>query len=148
MPPELGDFTGLIPVLKAVKSRLIHVVRHSAEKAAGTGGQQTLKEDSVTGVIPFGLYDGYRPAVSGQAAEMLVGARRVPVLSVSQEYTTLDLSAVADVGLGDEVTALGKDGQEDITIEEMARWFGGIPLNVLMSLNERLPYLYLGEKPD
>ena len=148
VPPELGDFTGLIPVLKAVKSRLIHVVRHSAEKAAGTGGQQTLKEDSVTGVIPFGLYDGYRPAVCGQAAEMLVGARRVPVLSVSQEYTTLDLSAVADVGLGDEVTALGKDGQEDITIEEMARWFGGIPLNVLMSLNERLPYLYLGEKPD
>ncbi len=136
VPPELGDVAGFRPVLKAVKSRLIHVAR------------QTLKGGGATGVIPFGLYDGYRPAVPGQAAEMVVGGRRVPVLSVSQEYATLDLSAVADVGLGDEVTALGRDGQEDITIEEMARWFGGIPLNVLMSLNERLPYLYLGEKPD
>jgi alanine racemase len=76
---------------------------------------------------------------------MLVRGRRVPVLYVTQEYTTLDLSEVADVGLGEEVTALGKDGQEDLTIEEMARWFGGMPLNVLMSLNERLPYRYLGE---
>jgi alanine racemase len=133
VPPELGDVAGFRPVLKAVKSRLIHVAR------------QTLKGGGATGVIPFGLYDGYRPAVPGQAAEMVVGGRRVPVLSVSQEYATLDLSAVADVALGDEVTALGRDGQEDITIEEMARWFGGIPLNVLMSLNERLPYRYLGE---
>ena len=136
VPPELGEITGFRPVLKAVKSRLIHVAR------------QTQMGGGVTGVIPFGLYDGYRPAVPGQAAEMVVGGRRVPVLSVTQEYATLDLSAVADVALGDEVTALGKDGQEDITIEEMARWFGGIPLNVLMSLNERLPYRYLGETRD
>ena len=109
------------------------------------GGPPVLKGGSVTGVVPFGLYDGYRPAVSGETAMMLVRGRRVPVLYVTQEYTTLDLSEVADVGLGEEVTALGKDGREDLTIEEMARWFGGIPLNVLMSLNERLPYRYLGE---
>ena len=136
VPPELGDLTGFRPVLKAVKSRLIHVAR------------KTPRGGGVTGVIPFGLYDGYRPAAPGQAAEMVVGGRRVSVLSVTQEYATLDLSAVAGVALGDEVTALGKDGQEDITIEEMARWFGGIPLNVLMSLNERLPYRYLGEARD
>ncbi|MDP6787152.1 MAG: alanine racemase [Rhodospirillales bacterium] len=145
VPPELGDLSGFRPVLKAVRSRLIHIEQHPTDKAIGSGGALSLKAGSTTGVVPFGLYDGYRPAVSGQSAAMLVRGRRVPVLYVTQEYATLDLSAVADAGLGDQVTALGTDGAEDITIEEMAKWFGGIPLNVLMSLNERLPYRYFGE---
>ena len=142
VPPELGDLSGFRPVLKAVRSRLIHIEHHPTDKAIGSGGALSLKAGSVTGVVPFGLYDGYRPAVSGKTAVMLIRGRRVPVLYVTQEYATLDLSAVADASLGDQVTALGKDGAEDITIEEMAKWFGGIPLNVLMSLNERLPYRY------
>ena len=146
--PDLGDLSGFRPVLKAVRSRLIHIEHHPTDKAIGSGGSLSLKAGSITGVVPFGLYDGYRPAVSGQSAAMLVRGRRVPVLYVSQEYATLDLRKVADAGLGDEVTALGKDGAEDITIEEMAKWFGGIPLNVLMSLNERLPYRYLGEAEE
>ena len=143
--PDLGDLSRFRPMLKAVRSRLIHIEHHPTDKAIGSGGSLSLKGGSVTGVVPFGLYDGYRPAVSGETAMMLVRGRRVPVLYVTQEYTTLDLSEVADVGLGEEVTALGTDGREDLTIEEMARWFGGMPLNVLMSLNQRLPYRYLGE---
>jgi alanine racemase len=146
--PDLADLSRFRPVLKAVKSRLIHVAYHPADETVGAGGQQTLKGGSATGVIPVGLYDGYRAALPGKAARMLVRGRRVPVLSVSQEYTTLDLTGLDKLAIGEEVVVLGRNGEDCISIEELADWFGGIPLNVLMSFNERFPYRYLGHSDE
>jgi len=143
--PDLGDLSGFDPVLKAVKSKLIHIECHSNDKTIGVGGCQSLKSGSITGVGPIGLHDGYRPAIPGQTAEMLIREQRVPVLSVSQECTVLDITAIHDPQLGEEVIVLGESGNGNIAIEEMPQWFGGIPLDVLMMFNERLPYRYLGD---
>jgi alanine racemase len=142
--PDLGDLSCYRPVLRAVKARLIHVERHAKAKAVGLGGRQSLKAGSTTGVVPIGLYDGYRPAAPGKVAMALVRGERAPVLNVTQEYTTLDLTSVADPFLGEEVALLGQCGGKSITIEEMAGWLGTNPLTVLMSFNERLPCVYLG----
>ena len=143
--PDLGDLSGFDPVLKAVKSKLIHIECHSNDKTFGVGGCQSLKSGSITGVVPIGLHDGYRPAIPGQTVEMLIREQRVPVLSVSQECTVLDITAIHDPQLGEEVIVLGESGNGNIAIEEMPQWFGGIPLDVLMMFNERLPYRYLGD---
>jgi alanine racemase len=141
--PDLGDLSQFKPVLAAIKTHLIHVAHHRAQKAIGTGGHQVLKSGSTTGVVPIGLYDGYLKVVAGETAVMLLRGHRAPVLNVTQEYATLDLTAVEDPRLGEEVLVLGEDEGGRITIEEMARWFGGIPLNVLMSFNDRFPILQL-----
>jgi alanine racemase len=141
--PDLSSLTQFRPVLKAVKSHLIHVEHHETEKAVGTGGSYNLRAGSKTAVVPVGLHDGYRGAVRGQTAMMIVHGQRVPVLYVSQEYTTLDVSRLSDPKVEDAVTILGVNGAESISIEELAQWFGGMPLNVLMDFNERYAYRYL-----
>jgi alanine racemase len=40
---------------------------------------------------------------------------------------------------GDEVVLLGRSGSEEIRIEELARWAGTIPHDVLTSINTRVP---------
>jgi alanine racemase len=64
------------------------------------------------GVVPFGYSDG---AHRLHAGEVLVAGRRVPILGQpSLEYTRLDLSAVPESEVGDEVVFIGRQGDEQI----------------------------------
>ena len=142
--PDIADLSGFRSVLGAIRTRLIHVAHYGADTAVGIGGGVTMRAGSAHGVVPVGRYDGYRPAVAGETAAMLVHGQRVQVLSVSQEYVALDLTEVEDPQVGDEVVVLGTSEDGEVTIEEMARWFGGIPLDVLMAFTKRFPTTYSG----
>ena len=146
--PDMGDLSQLRPALKSVKSKLIHIALHPADTTAGSGGQQRLKGGSCTGVIPIGLYDGYRPAARDRKPMTLVRGVRVPVMYITQEYSVLNLTEIGDPQLGEEVVVLGQDGDDEITIEEMAEWTGDVPLRVLMSFNERFPCRYFGDQSE
>jgi alanine racemase len=130
-----GDAAALRPVLRAVKSRLIHVQRWPQGWSFGSGGKRRLPQGSVTGVIPMGLNEGYRNAIPGETAQAVLRGRRVPVLGVSLEHCTLDLSAVPDAAVGDEAAVLG----EGIAVGELARWLGQPAGVVLMNFDGRLP---------
>lgn len=135
-----GDVAGIRPVLRAVKSRLIHLQRWPQGWTFGSGGKRRLAQGSVTGVIPMGLNEGYRGAVAGETAQVVVRGRRAPVLGVSLEHCTIDLTEVPGVAAGDEVSVLG-DG---IEVSELARWLGQPGGVVLMNFDGRLPTVAIG----
>ena len=89
--------------------------------------------------MPIGLYDGYRKPIDDKSPVMLMRGKRIPVIGVSLEFTTLDLNSVDNPFLGEEIIVLGKDLNEQITIDNIAEWQGGRPLGVLMSFEGRLP---------
>jgi len=138
---SVADTTGLQPVLRAIKTQLIQVTQHAASRTVGRAGAIELPAGALTGVVSFGMIHGYR---DGQSAppEMLVGGRRVPVLGVSLEYVTLDLTTVPDAAAGDEVVVLGRDGDATITLAEIAAWQGVTSLDVLLAFSGRLYYDY------
>jgi alanine racemase len=140
LPPEVADLSAFRPVLKSVKTRLVHVGRRRAGEGFLTGGKLIAQSDLMTGVVPIGMFDGYRRPAKGEKPAMLMRGRRVPVLGVSLEYTTLDLTGVDGPERGEEVTALG----EGIGIDEVAGWQGSSVLEVLMGFDRRLPCRYLG----
>ena len=45
---------------------------------------------------------------------------------------------------GDEVVLLGQQGDARITVEELARWVGTIPYEILTAINTRVPRVYAG----
>ncbi|MBI4184468.1 MAG: alanine racemase [Proteobacteria bacterium] len=141
---DSGDLGPYRPVLKAIKARLIQVWRAGRARRAGGGGMQELAAGSRVGVVPLGLFDGYRNARGGRTAWMLVRGRRAPVTAVNLEYTVLDLSGIAGAEAGEEVVAVGESGPERIGVEDLAAWQEAGPLEVLMAFDERLPRVYFG----
>jgi alanine racemase len=139
---EVADQSSLRPVLRAVKTRLIHVVEHPTDRVAGIGGTRRLAAGAVTGVAAFGRYDGYRLGPDGEEA-MLVGGRRVPVFGLSLEHTTLDLYGVQGAAVGDEVVVLGEQDGERIALPELAAWRGASPDDVLLGFERRMPCRYI-----
>jgi alanine racemase len=127
-------------VLFSIRARLVQVSRHAQERAAGSGGTRTLPAGTVTGVVPVGILDGYRPARVPDGLHMLVHGTRVPVLGVTLGHTTLDLSAVSGASIGDEVMVLGAQGGDEITLDELAAASGSSLLEVVMSFDRRIDY--------
>ena len=74
----------------------------------------------MTGVVPVGMADGYRPALNGAENAMLVQGRRAPVIGVSLAHTTLDLTSIPGAAVGDEVMVIGAAEQEEVTLESLA----------------------------
>lgn len=68
------------------------------------------------GVIPLGASDGLLGASAGV---VLVGGRRAPILAISLEHSRLDLTGI-DAAAGDEVVIIGRQGDEEITMRDVA----------------------------
>ena len=58
----------------------------------------------------------------------------------------LDVTDVPDVREGDIVTLIGKDGNDEITADELAALYGTIGYEVVCGISKRVPRIYLGRE--
>lgn len=134
--------TGLRPVL-SLKSRIAQIREIGPGERVSYSGAWTALRRSRIGVVPCGYADGVRRGLSGRMS-VLVRGRRVPVAGViCMDYFMCDLTEVQDSQVGDEVTLLGTQGQEEIRAEAWARELGSISYEVLTGISERVPRLYV-----
>jgi alanine racemase len=132
---DVAAATELRPALKAIKTRLIHVARHAAGENPATGGSYGGRNARTTGVVPLGLGDGMRNPAPGQHLALSLRGRPAPVLGVSLEHTTLDLSGLGSAEVGDEVTVAGSGGN---SFKDLARAFGCSELEAVMSFSAKV----------
>jgi alanine racemase len=91
--------------------------------------------------LPLGYADGYRRAL-GNRGWALVHGRRVPVAgAVTMDMTMLDVTDVP-CAVGDVVTLIGRDGDDLLTVQDVARFGHLSPYELLTELHSRLPRLY------
>lgn len=96
------------------------------------------------GVLPIGYADGYPRLLSNHGAA-LVGGRRVPIVGrVCMDLTLVDVTDVPGAQRGDPVVLFGRQGEAELTVEEMAEWQQTIPYEVLIRLSKRVPRRALG----
>ncbi len=91
--------------------------------------------------LPLGYADGYRRALGNRGWALLHG-RRVPVAgAVTMDMTMLDVTEVP-CAVGDVVTLIGRDGDDLLTVQDVARFGHLSPYELLTELHSRLPRLY------
>jgi alanine racemase len=116
---------GLAPVL-AWKSQVALVKRVAAGEGVGYG--HTFRADTPTDValVPLGYADGVFRALGNQG-EVLINGRRYKMAGrVSMDSFSVDVGTDGGVRVGDTVTLIGADGEERITVEEVAHRLGTI----------------------
>jgi alanine racemase len=84
--------------------------------------------------LPIGYADGY-PVLLSNKAEVIVRGKRCPVRGrITMNETLIDVTGVPGASVDDTVTLLGADGNERITVEELAVAAGIPPHAVLTSV--------------
>jgi alanine racemase len=135
---DVAAASDLRPVLAAIKTRLIHIAHHAAGGDIAIGAHYGMKNARVTGVVPLGLGDGMRSGAPGQAMSLLVHGRRAPVIGVSLEHTTLDLTGIDSPQVGDEATIVGMSDGLSNSFKDLAEWFGCGELEAVMTFSKRI----------
>ena len=143
-----ADESGYRNALTAIRAAVIHIGhRRAGDDLPGTG-PAGLEADATVGVILFGMDNGYRQSSGGTAAYMLCRGVRCAVLSVSAEYTVVDLSDVPEPSVGELVTVIGRDGDEAIAVETVAQQLGAPSAAYWMIGLKNVPYRYTLAVPE
>jgi len=128
----------LAPAL-SLTSYVADVKRFEAGDSAGYGRTWQAATDTNVAILPIGYGDGVRRALSNNA-EVLIGGRRHPLVgTVSMDNLTVDLGPETAVEPGEEAVLIGRQGEEAILAEEIARWIGTINYEVTCGISARVP---------
>jgi alanine racemase len=130
----------------SVVSRIVSLRQLQAGDAVGYGGTFVARHPTLVATVPMGYADGLARAISGRGA-VLVGGKRAPLVgTVSMDMTMIDVTDILGVTMRDEVVFLGHQkgrlGEDTITSQEMAKWCGSIPWEVLTNISRRVPRFY------
>lgn len=133
------------PELKPVMSlhtRIAFLKSVPAGETIGYGRTFTTDNDSMIATVPIGYQDGYSRTLSN-ASRAIVRGSHVPVVGrVSMDWTTLDVTGVSAVQVGDEVVLIGEQDGLSVTAEDLARATGTISYEITCGINRRVPRLY------
>lgn len=110
-----------------------------AGSAVGYGNTYLTQGSESIAVLPVGYADGLRRAPRTWR-EVLVRGQRAPLVGrVSMEKTAINVSHIPGARAGDEVVLLGKQGDDEISAEEIASWIGSVNYEVITSIAPRAP---------
>ncbi len=131
---------GTKPVF-SLKSAVAFVKTIPAGKFSFYGLGYELKEPTDIAVIAMGYGDGYPKALSHKG-EVLIRGRRFPIIGIGMDTLRVDTGRNG-IRAGEEVRIIGKQGEEEITVYEVARKLG-IGVNELTGLiAARVPRVFM-----
>ena len=95
---------------------------------------RTIRAATVT----CGYGDGYHRSASGKACVLIHGKRAGVIGRICMDQMVADVTDIPDVKPGDEVILIGREGHEQITAEDLAKWSGTISYEILLSVGSRV----------
>jgi alanine racemase len=130
-------------LLKPVMSLKTHI---TLVRDVGAGRGISYGRDFITpkamriATLAMGYADGYPRQTSNQGAQVLIRGKRCPILGrITMDQLMVDVTDLPrDVAPGEEVVLFGKQGEEEITVEELAAWAETITWDVLTRLGKRV----------
>ncbi|MBY0597856.1 alanine racemase [Bacillus bingmayongensis] len=126
----------------SLKSKVAHIKHAKKDRGVSYGNTYVTTGEEWIATVPIGYADGYNRLLSNKG-QALINGIRVPVLGrVCMDQLMLDVTKAMPVHVGDEVVFYGKQGEEEIPVEEIADMLGTINYEVTCMLDRRIPRVY------
>lgn len=109
------------------------------------GGTYRAERSLRVATVPVGYGDGYPRALSGKG-HVLIHGKHAPILGrICMDQMMVDVSRIEGVNEGDEVTLIGRDGGEMLSLNALASACGGFTYEMLCNLGKRIPRVYIAQ---
>ncbi len=145
-PPNIAA-PPLRPVM-SLHSRIMLLKTVPAGARLGYGGTFETTRESLIATVPIGYNDGYSRALSNRG-QVIVRGQFAPVSGrVSMDLTLLDVTDVDGVTVNDQVTLLGRQGENAISAEDLAALAGTISYEITCGISDRVPRVYQSQNRE
>lgn len=136
------DIVRLDPVME-LKSHVTYVKDVEPGTAISYGGTFAADRKLRVATVPVGYADGYPRQLSNKGW-VLIHGQKAPILGrICMDQFMVDVTDIPDVCKGDEVTLIGRDGDELISMDEMGELSGRFSYEFACDISTRVPRIYI-----
>ena len=125
------------------KARVGWIGSISEREGVSYGLRYKAPRETCVAMVQVGYGDGYPRALSGVGEVLIGGARRSIIGRVCMDVSVVRLESTDNVSVGDEVVLIGKQGDAEITVDELAHRAGTISYEILTQIGARVPKNYI-----
>ncbi len=141
--PDLDLPVELRPAM-VVSAEVSHVASVDAGEGVSYGLRHRFDRPARVAVVPLGYADGVPRRLGGLSAEVLIGGVRRPIRGVvTMDQLVVEVTDGPPVHVGDEVVLIGRQGDDEITVDEWAGMLDTISYEILCGFGPRLPRRHL-----
>ena len=142
-----SEVTHAIPVegVMSFKTRVVQLRDVPPGRYISYGRTYQTTRWTRVGVLPVGYGHGYPWHLSNRGHVLVRGRRASIVGRVTMDLTMVDVTAIEEVQIGDEVVLWGEQRGARIGLEEVAAWAQTIPYDLLCSMGKRVVRVFLRE---
>ena len=127
----------------ALKSHVAYVKDIKAGTPISYGGTYVSERSMKIATIPVGYADGY-PRNLSNVGYVLIRGKKAPIVGrVCMDQFMVDVTDIDGVCFGDNVTLIGKDGNETISVEELSELSGRFNYEFVCDLGKRIPRVFV-----
>ena len=139
-----GDGVELLPAT-ALKARVARIIELSVGEGVGYGHTWHAQRPSRVALVTAGYADGLPRRLSNRG-RALIGGREAPIVGrISMDQTTLDVTDLSGVAVGDVATFFGRDGDASLDLGQLAQAAETIPYEILTGIGSRVARVYRGD---
>lgn len=131
----------LIPALEW-KSHIINISEVHEGAGVSYGKTYITSKNTKIATVSVGYADGYMRALSSKA-KVLVHGQYAPIIGrICMDQMMVDITHINDVKIEDEVTLIGRDGGNTITVEQLAEIAGSFNYEFVCGIGKRVKRIY------
>ena len=140
--PKLPLLEGLEPVM-TVKSRISRIRIFPKGHSIGYGMTRRIEKETKIAFIPFGYEYGFDRAFSDNGYVLVKGQKAYIVGNISMNSVALDISSINNVEPEEEVVIIGKQGKEEIKLQEWATFLRTNVNELMVRFSLLLPRIFI-----
>lgn len=143
--PETARHIDLKPSM-SLKAKISHIAHIKKGDSIGYERAFVAPRDTVAAILNIGYADGYPSALTNKG-KVIVGGEFAPVVGqICMDQTIIDITDIKNVAVEDTVILFGKQGDRQITAEEVAELSESKSREILAMSNigPRIPRVYIG----
>src|SRR5215469_4821551 len=127
---------GIEPVM-SVKARIAAIQKLEAGEVVGYGMRYTAASPRRIAVLPIGYGDGF-PRVRNQGSTLIHGQHAPLVGGIAMDALMVDITEIPEAQMWDEAVIMGRQGDQEITVHDLAKLKNSVSYEVLTSWRLRL----------
>ena len=128
-----------------LKSHIVYIKEVPAGVPVSYGGTFVTDRPTRIATIPVGYADGYPRSLSSRGC-VLIRGKRAPILGrICMDQFMADVTDIPAEEL-DEVTLMGRDGEEFLSVDELGALSGRFPYEFVCDVSKRVPRIYVNEQ--
>lgn len=132
---------GLAPIM-SVKTKIAAIKNIEVGDTVGYGMRYRAESPRRIAVLPMGYGDGF-PRVRN-AGHVLIHGQRAPIIGgTAMDAMMVDITEIPQAQQWDEAVVMGRQGEQEISVHDLAALTGTVSYDVMTKLGIRLPRVYV-----